>query len=165
MRWKISGLPLPVGFPFRNEITEACDRVDAPPCLVGAIKLNETGMSTNAAELQDGCVPGTEKMPDGSDAGHGIFQLSSSWPSDWNNPLANAVYAVRVFIVPAITFWYSAHGYTGDDLVRCVAASYNAGISAAWVGHLEGSVDAFTTDDYAQRCLAHFQMLVAGRLS
>ena len=55
--------------------------------------------------------------------------------------------------------------YTGlelDDLVRAIAASFNAGIGGAAEGHAIGNVDAYTTNGYAARALQNYQNLLRG---
>jgi hypothetical protein len=163
MRYGISGAPVPSGLPFAAQVMAASATAGVPPCLVYAIKVNETGLGRVADVLQDGALS-TGLMPDGSNAGHGIFQLTSSWPLTWADPQANANYAVRCFISPAIEFWNGVHGYTGDALVRCVAASFNAGVGAAWLWHVEyNNVDAFDTDHYGARALKHYHDLILGK--
>lgn len=149
MRWDISGVAIPVMLPNAAEVTRACAYVNVPPCLAYAIKWNETSDRADASTVLS------------ADGGHGLFQLTSSYPGDWRDPLANAVYALRVFIVPAITFW-NGLGFYGETLVRCVAAEFNAGRSGALQGHVLGSLDRFTTNDYAARALENYKALVLG---
>ncbi len=63
------------------------------------------------------------------DGGHGIFQLTASVPVDLVRP-AGERDATRSpqFLRPAIASGTEAYGYTGDTLIRCVAAQYNAGL-------------------------------------
>jgi hypothetical protein len=77
----ISGAPLPEGFPYKAIIEAVCGEA-FPPCLMGAIKMNETGLGEGpAAELNISF-----------DGGHGLMQLTSSWPTDWAEPAYNAGY-------------------------------------------------------------------------
>jgi len=166
VRWGISAAPIPPQLPFAAEITAACAALPGgfPPCFLYAIKLNETSLSDDAAEMQIGTVPGTDHLADGSNAGHGIFQLTSSWPSNWADPRANADYALRHYLLPAIAFFRDQiPTLVGSDLIRCAAAAYNAGEGGAWQGHVErGDVDAFDTDHYGVRALTHFAWLLRG---
>jgi hypothetical protein len=164
MRDGISGAALPAGFPYKSVIETACFASNCSPCLVGAIKMNETGLNAVDAELQDGCDASTGLMPDGSNCGRGPMQLTSSFPPDWSTPSSNFAYAITQFIMPAWTYWVNA-GLQGYDLVRAIAASYNAGIGGAQQGHDQGNVDLYTTGgDYGANALANFQSLVAGTI-
>jgi hypothetical protein len=170
MRNGIESGPLPnIGLPFAAEIEKACALHDTfSPLVAYAVKVNETSNSTDAAEMQDGTVPGTDYLEDGSNAGHGIFQLTSSWPSDWADPYANAAYAiwhddaVLQGLRACETYWAN-QGVTGEGLVRAIAASFNAGINGAQQGHDCGNVDLNTTNNYGARALSHYQALAAGR--
>ena len=166
MKRGVSGSPIPSYLPFAAEITQACSEYDFPPCLAYAVKINETGLSNDPAEMQIGSVG--DYMPDGSNAGHGIFQLTSSWPAssnpadNWSNASANARYALAEFLQPAWLFWTSNTELEGEYLVKVIAASFNAGLLAAWNAHLSGNVDAIDTDDYGARAVRHYLELVAG---
>lgn len=164
-RWGISGAPIPGTLPFAHEITLACAAKNFPPCFAYAIKGNETAESTDAALIQYGHVG--DLMPDGSNAGHGIFQLTDSWPSNWADPLANTLYAIDRFLQPAIDFW-TAHKFGGESLVKAVAASFNAGTMTAWDYHVrfsdvDGVPPRSTTDKYGARVLAKYLALIEGK--
>ena len=100
------------------------------------------------------------------DGGHGLFQLTSSWPNPgWDDPYTNALFAAEHFFMPAEAVWTSApYSLQGDDLVRAIAATFNAGLGNAVAGHNQGNVDAYTTDGYGARALAHYQQLLAGQV-
>lgn len=150
MRNGIESGTVPADWPFAKEITEAANAADFSAILVAAIQHNETGdMSELDAE--------TAVSEDG---GHGVMQLTAEYPVDWANPYANILYAIDNYLAPAETYW--APIVQGDDLVRCIAAEYNAGRGAAIKGHDEGNVDAYTTNNYAERALAAYQKLVTG---
>ena len=153
MRNGISGAPLPQGFPYASIIAQVCGETFFP-CLVGAIKMNETGL---------GYGPTTENDISG-DGGHGIMQLTSSFPADWQDPATNIHYAVSTFLVPAYDNWTSPpYSLQGDSLVRAIAASYNAGFGNAVRWHNEyGDVDHGTTNRYGDRALAHYKNLLDG---
>lgn len=150
MRNGLSAGPIPVVLPFAAEIERACEAVPNgfSPMVAYAIKLNETGLND----------PPTIQSADG---GHGLMQLTSSWPTNWQQPYANALWAVEFYLVPAETYW-AGQGMQGDDLVRCIAAEFNAGRGGAMDGHRIGNVDAYTTNGYAARALKHYHLLVAG---
>ncbi len=172
MRNGLAAGPLPdilqgVTLPFARIVNQAC--AIAPtfsPLVAYAVKMNETNLSDNPSELQVGADPTTMKMPDGSNAGRGPFQLTSSWPYDWRNPYSNALYAIHHdgFMLDAEAYWVRL-GMQGDNLVRAIAASFNAGIGGAYSGHVAGDVDKNTTNRYGQRALAHYHALVSGKVS
>jgi hypothetical protein len=153
MRNGIAAGPLPsdLDLPYGHEITQACAVPPSfSPLLAYAIKVNESG-ENDPPDVQSG------------DGGHGLFQLTSSYPDDWADPYANALYAVQYFLAPAETYWADTMGLQGTDLVRAIAAEFNAGRGGAMQGHEEGDVDKFTTNHYAARALAHYEALVAGQ--
>jgi len=149
MKNGIVGEPLPNGLAYGVEIEAACDAHDFSPMLAYAIKMNETA-ATDPPTIVSG------------DGGHGIFQLTSSYPPNWADPAANAAYAVAHFLAPAYNYW-AARGYNGDDLIKLVAATYNAGLGATITAHDAGDVDAATTDDYGARAVANYHTLLAMR--
>lgn len=165
----ISASSLPDGFPFEHEIALACIERNWWPCLIGAVKLNETGLSTNPHELEEGANPITGLLPNGDNAGHGPMQLTAKWPADWFDPKANFLYAIDEYLAPAVSFWVMK-GLQGDALIKCVAASFNAGLQQAWKWHVDHSdVDYNTTRDgegvpYGARALAHYHALLQGRI-
>ena len=125
--------------------------------LAYAIALNET-IEGEKAGLWNAA---TVVSPDG---GHGLFQLTSLIPYNWNDPLTNASWACEDYIVPAWAYWANApYHLQGDDLVRAIAAEFNAGRGNAINGHREGDVGKYTTfsdgKSYADRALAHYQAL------
>lgn len=173
-RWGISGAPVPAFVPFAAEITAACAAYPGgfPPCFLAAIKINETDGSHNPSEMQEGTWPGSDflALPDGSGpdsnnpAGHGPFQLTAQWPSDWADPRASASYALRYFLAPAIQFFLDrVSGISGSPLVKCGAAAFNAGPGGAWAGYVDGSVDKYDTDGYGERAVLAYEALVEGK--
>ena len=128
------------------------------PCLVGAIKINETGL---------GQGPTTENDISG-DGGHGIMQLTSSYPNDWQDPATNIAYAIEHFIVPAWNYWANANAFSaaqqGEALVKCIAATYNAGLGNVQEGFERGNVDLYTTNNYGERAVANYAALVGGTI-
>lgn len=167
MRNGLSAGPLPrIPLPFRDEIERACEELNFSPLVAYAIKVNETNLSTDPGEIQIGADPKTLCMPDGSPCGVGIFQLTSSHPDGWRDPYVCALEAIRGWLIPAETFW-SARGMQAEDLVRAIAASFNAGIGGAEQGHAEGDIGKFTTFSggvsYADRALNHYRKLLKGQ--
>ena len=90
------------------------------------------------------------------------MQLTVSYPDDWADPVSNVKFAKEEYLLPAEDYW-AAQGMQGDDLVRAIAAEYNAGRGNAMAGHNSGDLDLFTTDHYAARCLDHYHALQQGR--
>lgn len=145
----ISGAPLPAGFPYKDLIDSLSLKYEVSPCLVGAIKMNESGL-TDSPDVESG------------DGGHGLMQLTSSYPDNWQDPATNIEYAIKNFIIPAWQYWDQY--LQADGLVRAIAASYNAGIGAAIEGHDKGNVDLYTTDNYGERALTNYTALSQGSI-
>lgn len=145
-------MPCPDNFPYADTINELCLARDFFPCLVAAIKVNETGLGHGPSTEQDISF----------DGGRGVMQLTSSYPDNWQDPTANITYAINHFLVPAYDYWKDQ--LQGGDLVRAIAATYNGGLGNAEAGHRAGNLDQFTTNDYAARCLQHYEALVAGTI-
>ena len=150
MRNGLAAGPLPPDLSFGAEITSACSMPPTfSPLVAYAIKWNETADLPNAATIVS------------ADGGHGLFQLTASYPPNWDAPYVNALYAITDYLFPAETYW--ADQAQGDDLVRCIAAEFNAGRAQAIKGHDAGDIDAHTTNHYAARALATYQRLLAGK--
>ena len=96
------------------------------------------------------------------DGGHGLCQLTSSFPENWDDPIANVDFAIEHFIEPALNYWHGLQQYSGDLLVLLVAATFNEGLRAAEKYHASGDVDAGTTDEYGHAVLGFYQKLSAG---
>jgi hypothetical protein len=152
MQYGISGAALPGGLDYGAIVESVCEELDVAPLLVYAIKMNETSPSD----------PPDIVSPDG---GRGIMQLTSSYPLDWADPRSNVAWAVEVFIEPALAYWSSWDSvggpFSGNDLIRLVAASYNAGLLDAIAWHEAGDVDSGTTRRYGERALANYLQLLA----
>ncbi len=100
-----------------------------------------------------------------TDGGHGLFQLTSSYPAQWTQPDQAAAFAIEQFLLPALQFWGHDYHLAGADLIRAAAAEYNAGRQNAIQGHLAGDVGMYTTGgDYDVRVLSDYQDLVDGIL-
>lgn len=156
MIYGISGAPILATLEYASQVTAACIPGDMPPCLVYAIAWRETLSIDHTPACPDAAtfVAG--------DNGHGIMQLTASWPENWATPIANIEYGIDKFILPAIRYWHGLQGYSGDTLVLLVAATYNEGLGAAEKYHASGDVDAGTTDEYGHGVLKNYQALVAG---
>ena len=159
----VAGNGLPSGLKYGDQIAAAAAAANFPPCWLYAHGWQETikvegwleSMGFTAANYVSG------------DSGHGIFQLTASVPPNWQDPKVNASYAITQFLQPAIHYWNQKYGYTGDTLVRCVAAQYNAGQGGAQSGHDEGDVGKFTTHtdgvSYSDLVLKYLHQLLAGQ--
>jgi len=127
-----------------------------PPCLLYAIAWRESisgevnGQWPDAATVISG------------DGGHGLMQLTSSWPDDWADPIPNVLYAIDEFVLPAIHYWHGLQRFAGDTLVLLVGATFNEGLSAAEKYHALGNVDAGTSNSYGHAILGFSQKLSAG---
>lgn len=148
MRNGIVATPLDLSLQCAQQINAACIAGDFFPYVAFAIKWNETANLPDAATVVSG------------DGGHGLFQLTSSFPLNWADPYENALYAVDEFLKPAERYW--AHELQGDDLVRAIAAEFNAGRTQAIEGHERGNLDLYTTNNYAARALVTFHKLLDG---
>jgi hypothetical protein len=108
-------------------------------------------------------------ISDGPPAGYGIFQLTvppvgyqGNWPIDnWQDPDTNTEFALVNYLIPDMRIWVSKFGLTGDSLVKCTAASFNAGLSAAESGHEQGNVDLYDTDAYGMTVLKIYKQIAA----
>ena len=154
MRWNIASPPLTVALPYELQIHNASTITDTPTALLYAIAWHETISGEVSGQW-------TASSVISADGGHGLCQLTASWPDNWDDAQANAVYACKNFIIPDALYWYRKYGYTGETLVRCIAASYNAGISGAEAGHIIGNVDCYTTNRYAAKVLGFYRSIVA----
>ncbi|HEX3549849.1 MAG TPA: hypothetical protein VHT53_05705 [Candidatus Elarobacter sp.] len=163
MLFDVSGAGLPGGLTYGPEIEAAAVAANFPPCWLYAHGWQETIKVAGWIGTM-GKTPATFISDDG---GHGIFQLTASYPNDWQDPKSNAAYAIQHFLVPAAQYWNSTYGATGDTLIRCVAAEFNGGRGGAEAGHAEGDVGKFTTHtdgvSYSDLVLKYFHQLAAGQ--
>lgn len=157
----IAGKLVPARHEYAESVNELSAAANVPPCLVYAIRLNETSEGDPPTVLEDGANPDTGLLPNGDNAGHGIMQLTSSWPSDWANPSSNIEYAIAHFIKPDLEQAVIDTGLQGDGLIRFVGAAYNSGYGAALRNHNLGDVDLGDTNRYGDRVLKHFNDLIA----
>jgi len=159
MRYGIAAPPVPAAFPFASEFNTVGQFTGVSPVLLAAHAYVETLCVLPADEARTYLS---------YDSGHGLMQLTSSFPSLWQDAATNIGYAANQFIIPALEQWYHDYQYTGDTLVRCEAATYNAGLSAALRGHFQGNVGMYTTTSdgvtYDVRVLNAYKTLAAGAL-
>lgn len=152
----MSGHPIPTGLPYATQVATACVPKNMPPCLLYAIAWRESIQG----EVNGSWTAATVVSGDG---GHGLCQLTSSYPSNWSDPTANVSYAIDRFVLPAIDYWHGLHQFTGDTLVLLVAATFNEGLGAAEKYHARGDVDAGTTDEYGHGVLSIYRTLITGQ--
>lgn len=139
--------------PYVSQVLQSCTLLNWFQSVAYAIAWRESisgqvaGLWPNAATVLS------------DDGGHGLFQLTYSFPDEWDDPYRNALYAIVTFLEPAETYW--AQVEQGDNLVRCIAAEYNAGRDLALKGHDEGDVDKYTTDNYAAAVLGFYHSILA----
>jgi hypothetical protein len=155
MRWGVSGKTIPYDLIFATPIQAAALLEDFPPCWLYAIgkieSIDEFGAS--AATI----------MSTNGDGGHGIFQLTSSFPDNWQDPQVSAQYAIKNFLMPAVQNCLASMYLSGDQLVRVASDVYNEGWGAEQISHsLYNDADFLTTGhDYGQRALAAYKELTA----
>ena len=146
MIWGLSGAPCDPSKPYADAIEAAAEYTGFPPKWLYAIAWQETIVLQvagvwNAATIVSG------------DGGHGLFQLTSSYPVNWQDPYTNAVYAVEgdpMFLRGAAKYWFG-RGYRGRELVKLASATFNAGLKNVLAGHADGDADEWDTNKYGQR--------------
>jgi hypothetical protein len=155
MLYDISGVAIPKQLLYAATIQAPCVELGFSPCLAYAIAWRES---------ISGEVNGTwdARTILSGDGGHGLFQLTSTFPEGWDNEDVNVRYTLSNFLIPAL-HQFARRGLRGDNLARLVAASFNAGESAAWAAHLAGNCDLATTGaNYATCVLAGYHRLIKG---
>ena len=154
MKWGLSGANVPNVLRYSDAVNEAAWTVGFSPVLAYAVAWHES----ISGEV-DGLWPCAAKVVSG-DGGHGLFQLTSWVPEDWADPFRNAYYAVADWLNLDATRWFREYALTGDALVRCTAASFNAGFGRALKAHELGDVDAVTANRYGDAVLKIYTQLV-----
>ena len=157
MLYGLSGAPIPATLPYAAPVNAACYEANFPPPLLYSIGAIETILSETTGWIESVAPGKTAATYVSGDGGHGVFQLTSSFPPNWDDPEANAAYAIHVFLFPAVHHW-AAFNYQGADLVRLAAATFNEGLTEAIKDHAAGNVDLDTTDHYAARALACYNV-------
>jgi hypothetical protein len=156
----VSGV-IPAHLPYSAPIQEACTERDFSAFLTYAVAWRET----IRGEIAGLWVPLTAATVVSGDGGHGLCQLTSSWPNPgWETPETNVCWAIDHYLKPDMD-WLAGKGLTGEALIRGTAAAFNAGLGAAWDGHIErNDFDAYTTgNDYAADVLSVYNALVERR--
>ena len=160
MIYGLSGTPLDQRLRYAGAVDAAATNLGFSPPLLYAIAWVETingeyiGLWPSAADVVS------------DDGGHGLCQLTASYPPGWADPYTNASYAITTFLRGALAYWHGAELLSGDDLARCMADEFNEGRSAALKWHNAGNADAGTTgSDYGARALAVYHAIVAGNYS
>ncbi len=153
MRWGIESGHIDQTLPYFAAINMAALDEACPTALAYAIAWHESIQGEANGKWTAATVVS-------GDGGHGLFQLTSSWPSDWIEPAANARFAMSQFLIPAGEYW-SALVTSRAARVKCIAATFNAGFGNAMAGHAEGNVDKYTTDGYGAAVLAIYSKLIA----
>lgn len=158
MIYGISGLPAPSGL-YATVINTACMNATTnfPPCVAYAVANRETIRGERAGLW-------VAKSVVSDDGGHGLFQLTSSYPPDWDDPMANTLYALANFLLPALHYFAGA-GHSGDDLIDLVADAFNAGTGRVDSYLRQGlKPDAATTGgDYGTDVLHNYRLLAQGQ--
>lgn len=152
MRWGIESGTLDPNLPYAAAVTAAAVECDIPVALLYSIAWHESIQG----EINGKWIAATVVSGDG---GYGLCQLTSSWPDDWQDPQANARYACEVYIAPAAEYWVNRVS-APDDLVKCIGATYNAGLGSAVAGHQQGNVDLYTTDNYGAAIVDIYRNLI-----
>jgi hypothetical protein len=136
-----------------------------PPGLPGAGVFNSSKIPLLTASIAQRETLSVMRWTDANnyiapDNGHGLMQLTASWPMNWNDALTNVNYAWSNFLSPALSYWHGLYQYTGSTLVLLIAATYNEGLGAAIKYHDAGDVDAGTTNEYGHGVLAYYNSLL-----
>ena len=153
----ISGATVSSALPYSVNINDAAVQTNFSPILLYSICWHETIQGeVNGSWIASSVIS--------FDGGHGLAQLTSSYPSDWEDPTANAAYAVTNFLFPDMVIWTEEFGLSGDELIKCMAASYNAGLAGAEEGHAQNNVDLYTTDNYGQAVLNIYNNILTGNI-
>jgi hypothetical protein len=156
MIYGLSGAPVAAVLRYAAPINEAAEDVNFSPPLLYAIGYHET----IHGEII-GLWPSAQTVVSG-DGGHGIFQLTSSFPPNWYEAYCNAHWAITGpgLLGDCLEYWHEL-GFAGDQLVKLVAASFNEGLSAAEAAYKTGNVDAGTTDGYGEAVVLIYNSIIS----
>jgi len=151
----ISAAPVPaLGLPFADAVNLVCMQKNSFPCVLYAVGWRES--------IREYGLAAATRTSDNNDGGHGIWQLTSSYPPNWQDPQANCAFAIDHFIIPALDFWFNRMGQTDVALIKCIAAEFNAGRSGAMGGFTLGNVDQNTTHgNYGHDVVTQYNRLLA----
>jgi hypothetical protein len=158
MRFAIVGEDVNTTLPYAQAINQAATELDFSPVAAYAVAWRETirgersGLWKDAATVVSG------------DGGHGLFQLTSWYPSTWQQPYWNAHWAILRWLLPSMMHYEAVHRYAGEALLQACADAFNAGQGAVCSACERGeSLDSVTTGhDYGQDVVATYRRLVAG---
>ncbi len=137
----LSGKSVPSSYLYADVINQAAISKGVSPIAMYAIAWRETLGVAGWIKATYGVDPADFISFDG---GHGVFQLTASYPPDWNDVLQNALYAIDDFYEPYLQDWL-ARGYTGTTLLQLAADDYNAGDTPVDIAHKAGRADSATT--------------------
>lgn len=168
MIYGISGAPIPnrnPSLPYAGIIQTVAEQKNFPPCLAYAIAWRET-ISVEVSgwlELTYGKNISARNVIS-PDEGHGVFQLTSSWPLEWDDPFTNTAYAISHFMQPALHY-FAGRTFKGDLLVQLVADAFNEGTARVDSFLARGlSPDIGTTNgNYGATVRAHYRALIDGK--
>jgi hypothetical protein len=144
----ISGASVPLQLVYAGDVNAATLKESFYPLLTYAIAEVETIEGERAGQWDAATIVA-------SDGGTGLMQITPEewWTSEMNyewssinrtNPHDNCVFGVQFFLVPAEEFWVGNYAFEGNDLIRAIAAEYNAGRGLALQGHNEGDIGKYT---------------------
>jgi len=152
----LSGEPVPTHLPYAEAINRACSIQNFWPLFAYAVAFRETIVAQ-----ENHSIPAASTYVS-FDSGHGLFQLTSSWPDAWEDPETNCAYAIKYFLQPAVDFWSDPTGYnlSGLPLLRCCAAEFNTGREDTITGHKTGNVDLYTSGNYATAVEGYYLTLL-----
>jgi hypothetical protein len=154
----IAGSPIPGNLLYAEAVNLACVELNFPPLFAYAVANRETIRGErNGKWIASDIVS--------FDGGHGLFQLTSWWPADWNNPHVNAHWAVARWLGPSLSHYALIHGYTGDRLMAAAGDAFNAGLGAVCrLCELGENPDGATTGhNYGADVVACYHALLADR--
>lgn len=165
MLYEVSGVACPPELPYAGDINIAATSLDFWPCVLAAIGCRETIIVQESGWLVETYGPGTTAANVVSaDGGHGVFQLTDSYPPNWEDPVANGIWAIQKFLQPAVTYWHGTQGQVGDALVKCIAAEFNTGRGNALKGFEAGNVDQETENqNYGATVVQYYHSLILGK--
>jgi hypothetical protein len=174
MRNGIAAGTLPAGLRYGAQIQSVADERDFSAPLLYAVPWIETiatEVSGWLASVYPGETAATVETFKSPPPGYGLYQETPAasglmLPANWTDPAIAAGFALDRHLAPAWTFW-AAQGLSGEELVRAIAAEFNAGRAGAERGHAEGDVGKYTTHSggvsYSDRVLAAYVALAAGK--
>jgi hypothetical protein len=156
MTYGISGASVPASLLYARAINDAAVRLDFSPLLAYAVANRETIREQTAGVWNASAIVS-------GDGGHGLFQLTSYVPPNWQEPYVNAHWAIVRWLAPSLAHYATIHMYTGIPLMRCVADTFNAGEDAiCLLCQEQKNPDLATTGgDYGADVIGCYQSLLA----